>query len=384
MTSPHLETELTPVTLLTGFLGSGKTTLLNQLVRQPTLARTLVIINEFGEIGLDHLLMSPVAEDNMIEMSSGCLCCTIRGDLVETMRDAHWRYQVGGESRFDRVVIETTGLADPAPIIHTLMSVGAIARRYRLDGVVATIDLTSAEATLDAQPEAVKQAAMADCLLLTKRDLVNPEQAAALEQRLQRINPAARRLEARHGQVAAADILGLGLFSTNAKIPDVARWLNEEAYAQARDPHASHSHHSPQQAGTAGDSGQHDHQDHDHYHDHDHDHGHAHDVNRHDDHIQSFAILVDQPIPDAMLDAWLDLLLAMCGQDMLRIKGILNVCGRAKPIAIHGVQHLFYPPIELPGWTSEDRRSKLVFITRDVPRAVIEETLEAFLATWPD
>ncbi|MBK5930433.1 CobW family GTP-binding protein [Halochromatium salexigens] len=355
MTSPHLETALTPVTLLTGFLGSGKTTVLNQLVRQPTLARTLVIINEFGEIGLDHLLMSRVADDNMIEMSSGCLCCTIRGDLVETLRDAHWRYQVGGEPRFDRVVIETTGVADPAPIIHTLMSVGAIARRYRLDGVVATIDLTSAEATLDAQPEAVKQAAMADCLLLTKRDLVDAEQAAALEQRLQRINPAARRLEARHGQVAAADILGLGLFSTNAKIPDVARWLNEEAYAQAHDPHASHSHH-----------------------------GHAHDVNRHDDHIQSFAILVDEPIPDAMLDAWLDLLLAMCGQDMLRIKGILNVRGRTQPIAIHGVQHLFYPPIELPGWTSEDQRSKLVFITRDVPRTVIEETLEAFLATWPD
>ncbi|NBC47179.1 MAG: GTP-binding protein [Gammaproteobacteria bacterium] len=382
MTSPHLETELTPVTLLTGFLGSGKTTVLNQLVRQPTLARTLVIINEFGEIGLDHLLMSRVADDNMIEMSSGCLCCTIRGDLVETLRDAHWRYQVGGEPRFDRVVIETTGLADPAPIIHTLMSVGAIARRYRLDGVVATIDLTSAETTLDAQPEAVKQAAMADCLLLTKRDLVDAEQAAALEQRLQRINPAASRLEARHGQVDAADILGLGLFSTNAKIPDVARWLNEEAYAQAHDPHASHSPRSSQQAGTAGDSGQRDHQDHDHHHDHDH--GHAHDVNRHDDHIQSFAIVVDQPIPDAMLDAWLDLLLAMCGQDMLRIKGILNVRGRPKPIAIHGVQHLFYPPIELPGWTSEDRRSKLVFITRDVPRAVIEETLEAFLATWPE
>ncbi|WP_462322108.1 CobW family GTP-binding protein [Halochromatium sp.] len=387
MTSPHLDApELTPVTLLTGFLGSGKTTVLNQLVRQPTLARTLVIINEFGEIGLDHLLRSRVADDNMIEMSSGCLCCTIRGDLVETLRDAHWRYRVGGESRFDRVVIETTGLADPAPIIHTLMSVGAIARRYRLDGVVTTIDLTSAEATLDAQPEAVKQAAMADCLLLTKRDLVDAEQAAALEQRLQRINPAARRIEARHGQVAAADILGLGLFNTGAKIPDVARWLNEEAYAQAQVPHASHSHHSSQQARTAVDSGQPDLQDHDHHHDHghDHDHGHAHDVNRHDDHIQSFALVVDQPIPDAMLDAWLDLLLAMCGQDMLRIKGILNVRGRTKPIAIHGVQHLFDPPIELPGWTSEDRRSKLVFITRDVPRTVIEETLDAFLATWPD
>ena len=156
MTSnPFEATELTPVTLLTGFLGSGKTTVLNHLVRQPSLARTLVIINEFGDVGLDHLLMSRVADDNMIEMSSGCLCCTIRSDLVTTLKDAYWRYNVGGEQRFDRVVIETTGLADPAPIIHTLMTVGAIARRYRLDGVVTVIDLTSAEATLDAQPEAV-------------------------------------------------------------------------------------------------------------------------------------------------------------------------------------------------------------------------------------
>ncbi|MEA3641394.1 MAG: GTP-binding protein [Lamprobacter sp.] len=360
MTSnPFEATELTPVTLLTGFLGSGKTTVLSHLVRQPSLARTLVIINEFGDVGLDHLLMSRVADDTMIEMSSGCLCCTIRSDLVTTLKDAHWRYTVGGEQRFDRVFIETTGLADPAPIIHTLMTVDAIARRYRLDGVVTTIDLTSAEATLDAQPEAVKQAAMADCLLLTKRDLVGAPQAATIEQRLQRINPAAKRLEAQQGQVAASNLLGLGLFNAADKIPDVARWLNEEAYADAPEVQVVHADHS-------------------HRHSSDHDH----DVNRHDDRIQSFSILVEQPIPDAMLDAWLDLLLSMCGQDMLRIKGILNVRGRTKPVVIHGVQHLFYPPVELPAWPSDDQRSKLVFITRDLSRAVIEETLAAFLDIW--
>ena len=400
MTHAHRNaTELTPVTLLTGFLGSGKTTVLNHLVRQPSLARTLVIINEFGDVGLDHLLMSRVADDKMIEMSSGCLCCTIRGDLVTTLRDAYWRYNVGGEQRFDRVVIETTGLADPAPIIHTLMTVDAIARRYRLDGVVAAIDLTSAEATLDAQPEAVKQAAMADCLLLTKRDLVGAQQAATIEERLQRINPAAKRLEAQQGQVAAADLLGLGLFNAADKIPDVTRWLNEEAYDEAPDEAkgalAHHSVHQDEEAGESGDacghaSGHAEHHDqgHSHHqgsgHDHDHNHDHVHDVNRHDDRIQSFSILVEKPIPDAMLDAWLDLLLAMCGQDMLRIKGILNVRGRTKPIVIHGVQHLFYPPVELPAWPSEDQRSKLVFITRDISRAAIEETLDAFLDTWPD
>ena len=398
ISNPFEATELTPVTLLTGFLGSGKTTVLNHLVRQPSLARTLVIINEFGDVGLDHLLMSRVADDTMIELSSGCLCCTIRGDLITTLRDAGWRYTVAGEQRFDRVVIETTGLADPAPIIHTLMTVDAIARRYRLDGVVTTIDLTSAEATLDAQPEAVKQAAMADCLLLTKRDLVDEEQAAALEQRLQRINPAAKRLEAQQGQVAAADLLGLGLFNATDKIPDVARWLNEEAYAEAPDEAqgalAHHSAHQDEEAGESGDacghaSGHAEHHDQghshpSHHHGSGHDHDHVHDVNRHDDRIQSFSIFVEKPIPDAMLDAWLDLLLALCGQDMLRIKGILNVRGRTKPIVIHGVQHLFYPPVELPAWPSDDQRSKLVFITRDVSRAVIEETLEAFLDTWPD
>ena len=306
MTSnPFEATELTPVTLLTGFLGSGKTTVLNHLVRQPSLARTLVIINEFGDVGLDHLLMSRVADDTMIEMSSGCLCCTIRSDLVTTLKDAYWRYTVGGEQRFDRVVIETTGLADPAPIIHTLMTVDVIARRYRLDGVVTTIDLTSAEATLDAQPEAVKQAAMADCLLLTKRDLVGAPQAATIEQRLQRINPAAKRLEAQQGQVAAADLLGLGLFNAANKIPDVARWLNEEAYADAPEAQgalAHHSAHHDEEAGESSDacgyaSGHAEYHDQGHRHPshhygsgHDHDHDHVHDVNRHDDRIQSFSL----------------------------------------------------------------------------------------------
>ena len=382
-----------PVTLLTGFLGSGKTTLLNHLVRQPALARTLVIINEFGEVGLDHLLMSRVSDDTVVEMSSGCLCCTIRGDLVSTLKDAHWRFWRGGERQFDRVIIETTGLADPAPIIHTLMTVDALVRRYRLDGVVTTLDLTNAGDTLDTQPEALKQAAVADCLLLTKADLAEPGAASALEQRLHAINPAARRLRIHNGVVSPHALLGLGLFDPTQKTPDVARWLNEEAYREDADTqgghdHSAHGHHEDhghqQHPGHSGHDGHHGHHGH-HDHSSDHhaaDHHHHHDLNRHDDQIRAFCVVIDRPLADSMLDAWLDLLLSLSGRDMLRIKGLLNLRGRPAPVVIHGVQHIFHPPVELPAWPSDDHRSKIVFITRDIPKETIEESLNAFIEVW--
>ncbi|WP_058553942.1 GTP-binding protein [Thiohalocapsa sp. ML1] len=334
-----MPTPLIPVTLLTGFLGSGKTTVLNHLVRQPELARTLVIINELGEIGLDHLLLTRIADDSVVEMSSGCLCCTIRGDLIGTLKDAHWRFSRGGERQFDRVVIETTGLADPAP--------------------------------LDAQPAALKQAAMADCLLLTKADLAEPAAVAALEARLQGINPAARRLRFEHCVVAASALLGLGLFDADSKIPDVARWLNEEAYPGGADPgaiDACGTHHYDNHVHD-------DHAEHRHAH-------HAHDPNRHDDRIRAFCLVIDEPLAESMLDAWLDLLLSMSGPDLLRVKGILNLRERAAPVAIHGVQHIFHPPVELPAWPDADRRSKIVCITRDIPRATIEASLAEFIEVW--
>ena len=373
-----MSTPLIPVTLLTGFLGSGKTTVLNHLVRQPALARTLVIINEFGEVGLDHLLMSRVADDTVVEMSSGCLCCTIRGDLVSTLKNAHERFWRGGERQFDRVVIETTGLADPAPIIHTLMTVGTIVRRYRLDGVVTTLDLTNAGDTLDAQPEALKQAAMADCLLLTKADLTEPAAASALEERLHAINPAARRLRVDNGVVAPSALLGLGLFDPTQKTPDVSRWLNEEAYQDGPGPHAAHGHDAHQHEPDA-----HEHHEHNHHSSDEHAaHQHHHDLNRHDDHIRAFCLVIDQPLAEILLDAWLDLLLSLAGPNMLRIKGILNLRDRPAPVVIHGVQHIFHPPVELPAWPSDDHRSKIVFITRDVPREIIEESLGAFIEVW--
>ncbi|MXS86071.1 GTP-binding protein [Nitrosomonas sp. HPC101] len=335
---------LIPVILLTGFLGSGKTTMLNHLVHQPELADTLVIINEFGEIALDHLLVAHSTENLMMEMSSGCLCCTIRGDLVKTLRDITWRFSRGSQRQFRRVLIETTGLADPAPIIHTLMTHPQIAPKYRLDGIVTTVDMATGMHTLNQHREAIKQAAVADTLLLTKADLVSAEQRNTLLRRLDGINPAAPRWEVCNGEIAPQKVLNLGLFSTDSKTPDVARWLREEAYA------SSHEH-------------GHDH--HEHAHDH-------HDVNRHDDHIRAFCFSVNDPIPEPVLIAWLDILMSFVGSNILRIKGILNVEGQDQPVVVHGVQHIFHPPVPLPAWPDKDRRSRLIFITRDVEQDIIE------------
>ncbi|EDY8730857.1 TPA: GTP-binding protein [Salmonella enterica subsp. enterica serovar Agona] len=364
------ESSLIPVTLLTGFLGSGKTTLLNHLVGQPELADALVIINEFGEMALDHLLVAHSTENLVMEMSSGCLCCTIRGDLVKTLRDITWRFSREGQRQFRRVLIETTGLADPAPIIHTLMTHPQIAPKYRLDGIVATIDMATGPSTLDQHMEAIKQAAMADALLLTKSDLATETQQAALLNRLNGINPAAPRWEVRHGVIAPERVLSLGLFSARGKMPDVERWLKEEAYADAS-PH-SHAHHWH-------DNGH----DHGNGHGHGHGHHHHHDVNRHDDHIRAFCFAVDEPIPEEVLAAWLEVLMSFVGRNILRVKGILNVEGQDAPVVIHGVQHIFHPPVTLSAWPGEDRRSRLVFITQDVGREVIETTFQTLRQVLP-
>jgi G3E family GTPase len=364
---------LIPVTLLTGFLGSGKTTVLNHLVRQPELADALVIINEFGEMALDHHLVAHSTENIVMEMSSGCMCCTIRGDLIKTLRDITWRFSRNGQKYFQRVLIETTGLADPAPIIHTLMTHPQISSKYRLDGIVAAVDLATGMHSLNQYQEAIKQAAVADTLLLTKADLATEAQRTALMRRLDGINPAAPRWEVCSGEIAPQKVLKLGLFTADGKSPDVARWLKEEVYASLE----GHNHHDHDHEHV------HDHHDHDHEHAHDHhDHDHAHDhhdVNRHDDHIRAFCFTIEEPIPETAWADWLDLLVLIKGHDILRVKGILNIEGSEQPLVIHGVQHIFHPPVPLPAWPSEDRRSRLVFITRDVGRDTIERSLRAML-----
>ena len=334
---------LIPVTLLTGFLGSGKTTVLNHVLKQPEMAATAVIVNEFGEIGLDHLLVERANED-VVLLNSGCLCCTVRGDIVDTLTNLFVDRVKGKVPFFTRVAIETTGLADPAPILHTLMTDPIVAARYMLDGVVTTVDAVNGSRTLDQQPEAVKQAAVADRLLLTKTDLTAPAAREEIEMRLKALNPSAPIVSAAQGAVDPALLFNIGFYDPATKSADVARWLRAEAF------------------GT----------------DHAHEHEHA-DVNRHDDRIRAFCVTRERPISWAALSAWLDGLAAMRGEDLLRLKAIVALSDRPdQPVVLHGVQHLFHPPVLLPEWPSEDHRTRMVFITRDLPQEMIETTLAAF------
>jgi G3E family GTPase len=333
-----------PVTVLTGFLGSGKTTLLNHILKQPGMAATAVIVNEFGEIGLDHLLVESATED-VVLLNSGCLCCTVRGDIANTLTDLFVNRVKGRVPYFKRAVIETTGLADPAPVLHALITDPIVVERYMVDGIVTTVDAVNGAGTLDRQPEAVKQAAVADRLILTKTDLADADTLSALEARLAALNPGALRLRALRGAVDPAALFGLGAFDPETKSVEVRRWLNDEALLD-------------------------DHNDHEHAH---------HDVNRHDENIRAFCITRERPISWDALSGWLDALASMRGNDLLRMKAIVAIAERPEqPVVLHGVQHVFHPPVLLPQWPSDDRRTRIVFITRDLPRDAIERSLAAF------
>jgi G3E family GTPase len=330
-----------PLTVLTGFLGAGKTTLLNRLLKDPALADTAVIINEFGEVSLDHLLVEYVG-DNMVLLQSGCLCCTMRGDLVDAL-ETLLRDLDNHRCKFRRVLLETTGLADPAPVLHTAMSHPYLLLRYRLDGVVTVVDAVNGEATLDAHAEAVKQAAVADRIVLTKTDLADASQRDRIVHRLRALNPAAPILDAANAEAAPDRLLGSGLYDPDKKIPDVKKWLAAEAYA-----------------------GEH--------------HHHHHDVNRHDDHIGSFVLTTDEAIPAGTLEMFLELLRATHGGNLLRIKGIVKLAEMPEsPVVVHGVQHVFHPTVRLDHWPDDDHRTRLVFITRDLPERTVRNLFEAFL-----
>ena len=346
-----------PLTVLTGFLGAGKTTLLNRLLKDPALADTAVIINEFGEVSLDHLLVEHIG-DNMVLLKSGCLCCTMRGDLVDAL-ERLLRDLDNGRVRFKRVLLETTGLADPAPVLHTMMAHPYLLLRYRLNGVVTVVDAINGEATLDAHAEAVKQAAVADRIVLSKTDLATPAQRGGILARLKALNPAAPVLDAAKGEAAPEQLLNAGLYDPERRIPDVKRWLAAEAYADAR---AHHPH------------------DHGHGHAH-HGHDHAHlDRNRHDDHIGSFVIVSEQPMPAGTLEMFLELLRASHGSHLLRVKGIVNVAEMPDtPVVVHGVQHVFHPTARLERWPDDDRRTRIVFITRDLSEGTVRELFDAFM-----
>lgn len=369
-TAPPSPLERMPVSILTGFLGSGKTTLLKALLSHPGMNRVAVIINEFGEIGLDHTLIESVDEDAIL-LNSGCLCCTVRGDLLDTLKSLYKRRAKGEVADFDRVVIETTGLADPAPILHTMMSDGFLVTRFTLDGVITVVDAVNAMSQFDRQFESVKQAAVADRIVLTKTDLITDDAATAIEGRIASINPAAPILRAISGDIDPAALFDAGLYNPMTKSSDVQRWLKEEAYRDTE----GHVYHRPGEDG--GEDGHH----HDHGHGHGHDHGHHHhDVNRHDDHIRAFCLTFDEPFPWNKIAPALDMLVQTHGANLLRMKGILNVVEIDQPVVVHAVQHLFHPPAKLEAWPDDDHRSKLVIIARDMEQDQMTRIFNSYLA----
>jgi len=351
-----------PVAILTGFLGAGKTTLLNFLLKDPFLSDAAVIINEFGDVGIDHLLVER-ADENVIEMASGCLCCTIRGDLIDTIHDLLARRGRGEIKAFNRIVIETTGLADPAPVLHAVMSEPGLLAACRLEGVITVVDAFNGMATLDAHPEAVKQAAVADRIVLTKVDLLTGREGEdtlfAIIGRLRKLNPAARLLTTHRNEATAERLFTMGLFDPKTKTADVQGWLAAEAY-EIGEKRGRRQHR------------------HGHSHEHGHDHHHD-DVSRHDAHIRSFSFSDDRPISPQGLELFMELLKSYHGANMLRMKGIVKMSDDpARPVVLHGVQHVFHPPVRLAAWPDGDERTRLVFIVKDIEKPMIEGLFRAF------
>jgi len=325
-----MRADVIPISVLTGFLGSGKTTILGHLLRQPEFSRTAVIINEFGEVGLDHELVE-TSEDSFIELKTGCLCCKIRTDLAQTVQDMLQRRDEGNCSPFDRIVIETSGLADPAPILQTLMTDTSIAGHVVLGGVVTTVDSVTGATTLEREDISQKQVALADRIVLTKLDLNGPAQPVLLR-RLTELNAGAPVLSADRGKIDSQCLFSAGLYDPHVSSLDINSWL-----ADGRHSHA-----------------------------------------RHDGDIQSYTVVRKEPIGAVTLTLFLETLAEHCGADLLRLKGIVNVAESPnRPAVIHGVQHVFHAPAWLKRWPSDDRSSRIVFITRRVPQRWVEALLEA-------
>ncbi|MFP4327145.1 MAG: CobW family GTP-binding protein [Paracoccaceae bacterium] len=331
-----------PVNVVTGFLGSGKTTLLREILERPEFSDTAVIVNEFGEVGLDHLLLEEV-EEGVLLLDSGCLCCTIRSDLKETLRDLHDRAAAGAIPRFSRVVVETTGLADPAPIVSTLAAEPVIRNHFRIGNIVCTIEAVAGADSLTHYPEAVKQASVADRILITKCDMAEEDRIAALEARLRRLNPVAGTRRSTGAGFDADFLFAEDLGDAERRAAEVARWLDEAARME-RD-------HAPQ--------------------------GHDH---IHDSHTESFVLRYSEPIDWTAFGVWLTALLHAHGDKVLRVKGLLKLRESDAPVVIHGVQHVVHPPMHLPRWPDDDHASRIVFITRGIAPETIRQSLHRVMA----
>jgi len=320
-----------PVNVLTGFLGSGKTTLLQHLLRAEDMQRTVVLINELGEIGLDHLLVQRV-DESVVLLQSGCICCSIRDDLSGALRSLLSRRERAEIPDFDRIVIETTGLADPAPILYTLASEPVVRHHFRVANVITTVDAVNAALHLSQNPEGLKQVAVADRLVITKTDLAQADEIAAVRATLLRLNPSAEVLEVADARSQVERLLSVRHFGSSSKriplVPVDARMLRE--------------------------------------------------LNRHSAEVRSLSLALDEPLDWTAFGIWLSMLLNRHGNDVLRVKGILNVHGSAAPVFVNAVQHIVHPPQHLERWPTEDRRSRIVFIVRGIDPQRLRRSLAAF------
>ena len=321
-----------PVSVITGFLGSGKTTLINKLLKRPDMNRVAVIVNEFGEQAVDNDLVE-VSSEQMMLLNNGCLCCVLRGDLQETLRDLYVKRRNGDIIDFTRVIIETTGLADPAPVMQTLMTDELLQENYRLDCVVTLADAVNGIEQLDTMEEPVKQAALADRIVITKSDLADEATTAKLEARLRILNPLAPIKRSINGEIDLAFLIDVGLRNVKGKLEDIERWMGEPD-----------------------------------------EHGHRH---SHDSKIKSFTLRYSDPLSWQLFSQTMEVLSALRGSDMLRVKGLVNVEGHKGPMVVQGVQHLFHPPVELQAWPSDDHSTRIVFITRGIPKETVANLFSA-------
>jgi G3E family GTPase len=330
-----------PVTVITGFLGSGKSTLVKRLLKRPEMNRVAVIVNEFGEVGIDNELISEVSE-NMNLLSNGCLCCTVRTDLEETLRELFIKRRAGEIIDFTRVVIETSGMADPTPVVHTLLTDGMVFSRYRLDGVVTLIDAVNGPGQLKDFAEAGKQVALADCMIITKSDLVQPADVEALRADLADANPYAAIHIAIQGEIDPA--LLIDVIPARPREAQVDSWLFGNGNKEGGEG-----------AGYLGTRVRA-----------------THTLN-----VSSFVLTFEEPFTWEAFSAVTQLLTSLRGPDLLRVKGLVNIAGETGPVVVQGAQHLFHPPVTLAAWPGEDRRSRIVFITRNIPRQAVEGLFSA-------
>ncbi len=383
MNSPSSLDKMVPVTILTGFLGAGKTTLLKRILTEYHGKRIAVIENEFGPESIDNDLLVQEQDEEIVELSNGCVCCTVRGDLMRTLNDLRKRRQAG-DLNFERVIIETTGMANPGPVCQTFFMDDDIAEYYRLDAVVTIVDAKHGMETLDQQEEAQKQVGFADRILVSKKDLVTEAEFSALRRRIVHMNPRASIEAVNFGETDLKQILDISGFNLNTILDIDPQFLADEHPDAAHD--HDHAHCDHDHGHCEHDHGHDHHHAHDHHHDHDHDHAncthpdHHHPKPAHDDTIGAFVFKSDKPFDPERLEEFLGGVVQVYGPDLLRYKGILYMKGINKRMLFQGVHMLMGAEPGKPWLANEKKSTKMVFIGRKLPQEIFTKGLEQCLA----